>query len=766
VPATPPDAILQAALRYAEKWHVFPAPPGTKKSYKSAAHSDGRKWGKTRDLAEIRRDWERWPEANVGIPTGKDNGFWVMETDTRAGGHANDGEESLAALVAANGELPATLMARSPSGSIHYYFAWPDGDGAEIKNTAGKIGPGIDTRGEGGMVVAPPSNRGDGCYEWLSDVPVAPAPAWLVELARSATQRTAQRVDGETHCDLERLEAALKELPNPLPDDLDVDPPLLGGWENWNKVIMAIYAATGGTRAGLSLADDWSRKYEERYNEANTREKWRKLSQTPPTNIGAGFIFKLVFTINPNWDRISRDDFYFHMPSFKFLFEPTFEFWPKESVDARLPMVLVETPDGEKPIKASAWLGRNRPLDQTTWLPGKSKIIEHRLLTKEGVWIDRRGAKCYNLYRPPTLIPGDARLAGPWLDVVDKVVGPNRQHVLSWFAHRIQRSHEKINHALIVGGVPGIGKDSMIEPLRRAIGPHNCSEIDPARMLDKNNRWLQAVVLRVSEARDLGDMNRYTFYEHLKLYTASPPDVLNVQDKYIPAYPIANVVGLIITTNYKDGLYLPIDDRRTHVSFSDARVEDIGEDFFTEYWSWLNNGGDGHVLAYLRDFDLANFNPKAPPPKTDAFYEMVGANAPLETIDIANVIEVGMATNRDGVLEPPRVFNIVQFLNAIPLDSDLRDWANKNRKQLGRRFGECGYTSVPNPKARDGFWKINKTRTLIYVRQDLPRRDQLREIKNWIKSARITIAQSENNASAIAAIEDEVDEDESATTRH
>ena len=274
-------------------------------------------------------------------------------------------------------------------------------------------------------------------------------------------------------------------------------------------------------------------------------------------------------------------------------------------------------------------MARSEPQHPTDDLhPGKPAIIEHKLLTREDVWVDRRGARSFNFYRAPTLIPGDARLAGPWLDVVDKVVGENRSHVLAWFAHHVQKPAEKVNHALLIGGIPGIGKDSMIEPLRRAIGPNNFSEVDPARMLRPYNRWLQAVTCRVSEARDLGDVNRYAFYEHLKLYTASPPDVLVVEEKYVPAYPILNCVGVIVTTNHKDGLYIPNDDRRIHASWSDARVEDIGEDYFAEYWSWLNGGGDAHVAAYLRDYDLSKFNPKAPPPKTETFWEMVEAGAP------------------------------------------------------------------------------------------------------------------------------------------
>jgi hypothetical protein len=79
--------ILRHALYYADtnSWHIFPAPPGTKKSHKKAEYSDGRPWGATRDLDEIRRDFERWPDANVGIVCGEISGIFVVEADTLVG---------------------------------------------------------------------------------------------------------------------------------------------------------------------------------------------------------------------------------------------------------------------------------------------------------------------------------------------------------------------------------------------------------------------------------------------------------------------------------------------------------------------------------------------------------------------------------------------------------------------------------------------------------------------------------------------------------
>src|SRR5262249_10201255 len=142
-------------------------------------------WGATRDPDEIRRDFMRWQDALLGIPTGPDNGTFVVEIDS-AKGHPKlgeiDGFASLRALIERHGDLPATLTAESPSGSRHYYFRWPAD--VVIRNSASEIAPGIDVRGKGGMVIGAPSRRPEGGeYRVVNDAPIAEAPPWLLTLA-------------------------------------------------------------------------------------------------------------------------------------------------------------------------------------------------------------------------------------------------------------------------------------------------------------------------------------------------------------------------------------------------------------------------------------------------------------------------------------------------------------------------------------------------------------------------------------------------------
>jgi Bifunctional DNA primase/polymerase, N-terminal/Primase C terminal 2 (PriCT-2) len=273
------NSCLAAALEYAARgWYVFPAPAGgAKKSLKAAKHSNGAKWGKTRAPDVIRADWRRWPSANVGVPTGRENGFWVLECDT-VEAHGVDGIASLRALEAEHGPLPPTLMSMSPSGSPHRYFKWPAGD-IKVKNSASEIAPGIDVRGEGGMVICPPSLRGDGVYRWLNDLPMARAPEWLIALVttRRAENSSTRRSSNDDEVPIEKVRAELGDIPN----DASV------GWETWNRVAMATFGSTGGSDAGLDAFMEWSKK-SPKHDDEKTRAKWQALRGCPPNDIGFG----------------------------------------------------------------------------------------------------------------------------------------------------------------------------------------------------------------------------------------------------------------------------------------------------------------------------------------------------------------------------------------------------------------------------------------------------------------------------------------------
>jgi hypothetical protein len=85
------------------------------------------------------------------------------------------------------------LQAISPSGSIHYYLRRP-GNGIKIRNSASELGPGIDVRGDGGLVIAPPSVNLDGrAYRWINKLPIAAMPLWLIALTKEKPPTISKR---------------------------------------------------------------------------------------------------------------------------------------------------------------------------------------------------------------------------------------------------------------------------------------------------------------------------------------------------------------------------------------------------------------------------------------------------------------------------------------------------------------------------------------------------------------------------------------------
>jgi len=168
------DDVIAHVARYIRAGvSLFPCEPDGKKPLTKNGFKDA-----TRDMGQAAEWWRRWPQARAGIPTGAENGFFVLDVDL-AKGDAPSGAESLASLEARFGKLPQTYTVSTLSGGEHRYFKMPLGG---IKTSAGKIGAGLDIRGDGGYVIAAGS-RGytvlSGRYEYTAD-----APEWLVRLCQ------------------------------------------------------------------------------------------------------------------------------------------------------------------------------------------------------------------------------------------------------------------------------------------------------------------------------------------------------------------------------------------------------------------------------------------------------------------------------------------------------------------------------------------------------------------------------------------------------
>ena len=192
----------------------------------------------------------------------------------------------------------------------------------------------------------------------------------------------------------------------------------------------------------------------------------------------------------------------------------------------------------------------------------------------------------------------------------------------------------------------------------------------------------------------------------MKTYMASPPDVLRVNEKHMREYYILNRLFIIITTNHlEDGLYLPADDRRHYVAWSEVTKESFEDGYWPSLWRWYErDGGYGHVAAWLAERDISAFDPKAPPPKTEAFWRIVHTSAAPEEAELADALDK---------LKGPGAATIQDI--AAAADGDLREWLMDRKNSAGNSAPVGKMRLRPGPQR-------HRRRRLMEARRPAPSR--------------------------------------------
>ncbi|MCL2124014.1 MAG: bifunctional DNA primase/polymerase [Desulfovibrionaceae bacterium] len=196
----------------------------------------------TTDENQIRAWWEKWPDAMIGMPTGAASGVWVLDVDAAKEGEAGDGHASLAELTGRCGPLPSTRTHATPSGGQHLLFKYPEG--REVRNSASKVGPLLDVRGEGGYIIMSPSVNAEGnAYKVTDASKTVDAPDWLLDLVaplptpehEKPEQHTYRYHGGPLHPYVQaavdgEIEKAASAIPNTRNHSLNAAAYALGRW--------------------------------------------------------------------------------------------------------------------------------------------------------------------------------------------------------------------------------------------------------------------------------------------------------------------------------------------------------------------------------------------------------------------------------------------------------------------------------------------------------------------------------------------------------
>lgn len=418
------------------------------------------------------------------------------------------------------------------------------------------------------------------------------------------------------------------------------------------------------------------------------------------------------------------DSLFFVADSGVFVDVETMHEYPARGVD-----VLVPVPQwpvvqkGDKPCRLppSAALkdnDRRQWFDTVVYDPDAPQVIEDQMIVKDADrYVSKIGARMLNTYeRPSGFEDGDASKAGRWLQLFRGLYGEDAdelQHALCWLASAVRYPGCKINHALVLCGAQGIGKDSLLRPIEELVGYANAMAIGADEVFDGFNAWRAKVMLKVNEVRPTNDHTLTALYERLKTTIAAPPAMLDVNEKFQPRRWVRNLVKVVITTNHVDALHVPEDDRRLFVLDTDQEPGWRDDQWFLDFHEWCTTGGTAHVRAYLETVDLSGFNPGATPPRTKAWRACV-ENRRSVGGDDACAVALEVLTNGDKA--PPPIVFARDLTDAVARDA-ADDYQRETRLSTLRKRPQAvrkhmlalGYTELKNPSSVRGVWSYTRS---------------------------------------------------------
>lgn len=704
--------ILEAALLYAELgWKVFPLHAvdenlqctcGVKNCTDAGKHPRNRRGLKEAsiDTATLTA-WfgEGSPRSNIAIATGEASNITVVDVDTADG---KAGAATWAELIAEKGE-PDTLIAQTGSGGMHLVFKY----NSAVKTAANVLGAGIDIRNDGGYIVAAPSNhRCGGHYKWLNweEAELANLPSHMSQ-RKDGRGRPKKDDLGRKKYSIEQVREMLKLIPA---DDRD----------RWRAFGIILGRTFQRIDEAWHLYNEWSDSWggqKGRSHDEIMHEAFYVLSQqTSDKDLTMGSIVHAAIENGwaPKMGEVPIENFIYFAPGNSFVYRPTASFWISEAVNSAVSPVNEEG----KIIKPAEWLRMNMLATSMTKDPALDGDYVKGIDCRDGVQIAQGGAAVFNCYRGPTIEPGDAKLAQPFLKHVRTVFNKDgdADQFLDYMAHRVQHPSVKPRFALMIAGDQGVGKDTAVEMCCSAIGAWNVANIEPTDLDTSFNEYASAVLVRVSEAANLHDMSKWAFNERMKVLIAGTPDNLTINPKYGQKFSVRLHCGVIITTNHMlSGIHIPNDDRRYDVIESATKSEmGLGNDaetreYFSELWEWfVASGGDRHVAALLLERDISKFSPANGQRKTEAHRLVVGSNLVADHWVIDAIDELG----------EPVAFRSDVMLSILTKDGGTaKEYSGKMQTALIRQ----GYYPKRNPARKDGRWAHEGKMFTLYGKKEI-----------------------------------------------
>jgi hypothetical protein len=726
-----PHALAYAALG----WPVFPCLPGSK----NPATPHGFKNATTDP--EIVTRWFSGTSYNVAIATG--GLLWVLDIDPAKGG-----EESLEALEAAHGTLPPTLTAETRNAGTHLYLLGVPG----LKCSAGRIGPGLDVRAEGGYVLAPPSHvpadqpGGTGAYSWVNSDPAASAPAWLLEAATAVRERS------EAPVPLVGPREAAPEVLADLADAL-----LYLDYEDRDVWVRTGMALKSLGEAGYVLWDEWSARSSAKYDANDMGPRWhgfgvtalnfetvfydaRKAgwravpaapapssvfggaptptpaapTPTPPgikSRTGDGFLLVEGQAKHFQGCVYVQDVHRIMLPYSGALVKP-------EQFKARFGGYFFSLDEGNVKTTTDAWevFTLSRALefpraDGLAFLPAEAP----------GALIEQQGRKVVNTYWPCVTDKREGD-AAPYWGLVRKMLPDPRdaEILLSYQASMIQYPGRKFGWAPVIQGTEGNGKTLLLTCIQECLGLKYCHWPKADKLSKDFNAWmLGKLAYLVDEIYVPG--HRHQVVESLKAMITGTE--LEIEGKGVDQFTAAMAGNFLFATNHQDAITVNESARRFAMLFcaqqsaDDLRRDGMDGDYFPNLWNWLRAGGFGIVHNYLATYPIAEeFNPTGKchrAPKTSSSRAAIVAGQGSAEQEIQEQIDQGAVGFRDGWVSSiwlDRLLTAKGLERALPI---------KRRKEILQGMGYSHHPGLREGRT-DNPVSPDMSKPRLYIREGHP----------------------------------------------
>ena len=358
-------------------------------------------------------------------------------------------------------------------------------------------------------------------------------------------------------------------------------------------------------------------------------------------------------------------------------------------------------------VRAYVAAGHIEYAENICYIPGRRGVVANGGVNRLSSW------------KPSPILPcedNDPDVA-PWLHLFDMLgiveeehvdgMGRNvtvhiREHILDWMAHTVQKPEGKIFHAILMCGVQGCGKDSLLQPLSDILG-ENYSAAEVGSVSGDFNGYLSsAKVLQINELCPGRRDNNVAFANSLKTVIApSAQGKILINPKYGRQYEIDNYVNVIAHTNFREGLYMEEGERRWFcVECSPGKSEvcsDEYQDMLEDYHDWREDGGTEKVYRFLLNRDISKFKPSARPPRTHYLEEIISGshsglkNQTMDTLNeyLANRTVINLQEIRDFIRRPENTnlfFNRQRFTDGILTETIQSLGFSMRRAQKGRYY--------------------------------------------------------------------------------